>query len=182
LVAAKVKHDVVPMSMVVQLAGDGCDCERASSHGSLISGEVATAEAVTIALDPTGLALCPSVTGGRGILLIRDPRAAASEPALGALHSYGRKTCDAEPVVAPVLVDGTAPPLGGAAGGAPVPAGDGTAPPFGGAAGGAPVPAGNGTAPPFGGAAGGAQVPAGDTIETSRSAPHVLSKIEVRHG
>jgi hypothetical protein len=40
------------------------------------------------------------------------------------------------------------------------PAVDGTAPPFGGAAGGAQVPAVDGTAPPFGGAAGGAQVPA----------------------
>jgi RNA polymerase sigma-70 factor (ECF subfamily) len=41
---------------------------------------------------------------------------------------------------------------------------DGTAPPFGGAAGGAQVPAVDGTAPPFGGAAGGAQVPAVDEL------------------
>jgi hypothetical protein len=60
------------------------------------------------------------------------------------------------------LVDGTAPPFGGAAGGAQVPAGDGTAPPFGGAAGGAQVPAGDRTAPPFGGVAGG--LPAGTQI------------------
>jgi hypothetical protein len=39
---------------------------------------------------------------------------------------------------------------------------DRTAPPFGGAASGAQVPAGDRTAPPFGGAASGAQVPAGD--------------------
>jgi hypothetical protein len=63
-------------------------------------------------------------------------------------------------------VDGTAPPLGGAAGGAQVPAVDGTAPPFGGAAGGAQVPAVDGTAPPLGGAAGGAQVPAVDGAGT----------------
>jgi two-component system, chemotaxis family, sensor histidine kinase and response regulator WspE len=92
------------------------------------------------------------------------------DPFAGALATLKRRQLELAELIDRLraLVDGAAPPFGGAAGRGRAPTGDGAAPPFGGAAGRGRAPTGDGTAPPFGGAAGRGRAPTGDDGGGSR--------------